>query len=128
MGEERIHDLDQLFGKNRPIKVRYEGKLYDLAHPDSFDPVQTNRLQKLQKETDELFSVNQEEMTDEQAEELGRVTEEALEMLNPELNKKISFWHRVNILFFYAEQVKKDAGKNEKKRESSLTGEMSTPD
>lgn len=130
MGEERIHDLDQLFGTHKAIKVKWQGELFELPHPDSFDPVQTNRIQKLKSKMTAGYSkfASADEVPDEVAEEIGRVTEEMLEILNSELNRLVSFWQRVRIITFYGEQVQAELSEEEKKRVSSLTGEISTPD
>ena len=127
--ERKVHDLDELFGKAKPIIVKWEGKEYRLRRPDSFGPKELNRFQHLQEQSYELQDASDGEMSDEQADELADITHRSIEMLNEKLAERLSFVQKVNVLLFYAEQVQEELPEGEKKRvKENLTGEKSSPD
>ncbi len=126
--ERKVHDLDELFGQAQPIVVKWEGKEYQLRRPDSFGPKELNQFQHLQEKSAELQSAKEGGMSDEQADQLEELTHQSIEMLNEKLVEKLSFIQKVNVLAFYAEQVREELPEGEKKRlEESLIGERSTP-
>ena len=124
---ERIHNLDELFGQNKPIIIVWEEKRYPLKHPDSFTPVEMNRFERLSKESEKLRLKDEEELSDEEAKLLGDITRKLLDLLNPDLAEKLTFTQQVNVLFFHAEEIRKEMGSQEKKTAESLIGEQSIP-
>lgn len=125
---EKIHNLDELFGKHKPIIIIWEDTRYPLKHPDSFNPEETQRFDRLRKEADSLFHLkSEEELSDQDARLLGKTVRELVDLLNPDLAERLTFNQQVNVALFYAEAVREEMGDQEKKTIGSLTGEQSTP-
>ena len=126
--DQNVLSLDELFGQADPVKVKWQGKMYNLRKVDAFNPKELNRWDHLQRKSEELENLEEEEMTDEQAETLEEVVYESVKMLNENLAEKTQFYHQVSILAFYGEKVKAETDELEKKRAKrlGLTGEPSS--
>jgi len=52
--ENKVLNLDEVFGEDRPIKVKWKGETYDLLRLEAFSPREINRFQNMQKDAAEL--------------------------------------------------------------------------
>jgi len=103
--ENKVLDLDALFGQARAVKVKWQGKEYELLRLEAIGPRQAVKFQKLQLRAAKLQNVD-EEMSDEQAAELEAVFNDILKLLCEELPlETMTVLHKMNILAFYTEQT-----------------------
>lgn len=103
-------DLDELFGQARALKVKWQGKEYELLKLEGISPTQAARFQKLRNRANLLQSQrtdnDDEEMSQEQAEELENIFDEMLGVLSKELPRDtMSFAMKMRILTWYIEET-----------------------
>lgn len=97
-----VLNLDELFGQNKAIKVKWGTKEYDLLATNSIGPRDLVRWQKLIGKVEKLQDLDTDEMTDEQADELESTINSALKLIGPDLPiGELSFMAKVRILEFY---------------------------
>ncbi len=97
-------DLDELFGQNKSIKVKWHDKQYELIPISAIGPKDALALQKMQARAT-AFSSQKEEITDETAAELERMFDEMLVILSRELPlEQIPFGAKMKILEFYTQE------------------------
>lgn len=52
--ENKVLDLDELFGQARAVKIKWEGRTYELLRMEGISPKQAARLNALQQKSFEL--------------------------------------------------------------------------
>jgi hypothetical protein len=112
MAEERkALDLDELFGQARALKVKWNGKEYELLQLEALGPKSISQFQALQKKTQALQMVSiSGEITDEQDREIVELFDQMLAMLCKDLPvKEMPFAAKSRTLEFYVTETQ---GKN----------------
>lgn len=105
----RTLNLDDLFGVAREIVITINKKDYKLKQPESFDPTDWVKLQKLMKEAGGLEGLEEEDFTEDTSQQLERLYVKMIEFLSPSLAKvKMAFAARVRIVLFYTAQIEGD--------------------
>lgn len=123
--ERKALDLDDLFGQARAVKVKWQGKEYELIQLSGIGPKDALLLQKMQARITALGS-QEGEFSDQNAEELEKMFDEMLSVLSKELPlETIPFGGKMRIIEFYTEET---SGKKKKAMSQKLTGEKSSPD
>ncbi len=126
-----VLNLDELFGQAQPIKVKWQGKDYELRNPEAMGPVEYAQFSKLQTRVNAL-QVGAGEMDEEQAGNMEQLVINMLAMLNSDLGKvPMPFVARMRALEFYSQQLGfEDASSAEKKAGEAepQAGTTSTPD
>jgi hypothetical protein len=121
--EVKALDLDELFGQDKSVKVKWHDKNYDLLLVGAIGPKDALALQKMQARTAALGMAS-DEINDQDAEELERMFDEMLKILSNELPlKEIPFGAKMRILQFYTEQSQ---GKKKDDVLPKQTGETSS--
>jgi len=108
MTKDKALNLDELFGRARPVVVVWQGERYELVRPEALTPVEYQRWVALQRRMAPLFDGldNVDNMTEKQAEELNTAITEALGLFNAELAAAgLPFAAKIKVLEFYTEQV-----------------------
>jgi hypothetical protein len=106
-------NLDDLFGHNQDVTVTWGGREYVLHGFQSIGPREFAHFDQVQKRAIGLKSTAS--MTEEQAEELGRLTDECLKIVGPDLPlDQMPFMAKVQTLQFYSEQLEGEAKKSPK--------------
>lgn len=104
-------NLDELFGTGRPIKVEIKGVKYELSRPEAFSARQYQQFTKFWAQFNPTNFQNSDD-----PDEIERVMDAILDMLNPALTKKLSFAMKLKVLDFYESEVTAEAkGTPEKK-------------
>lgn len=97
-------DLDELFGQAKAVKVKWQGKEYELMPIGAIGPKDALALQKMQARA-AAVSGGSDSITEETALELERMFDEMLVMLSKELPlNEIPFGGKMRILQFYTEE------------------------
>lgn len=97
-------DLDELFGQAKAIKVKWQGKEYELMPIAAIGPKDALALQKMQERSVSM-SEGSDSITEETALELERMFDEMLVILSKELPlDEIPFGGKMKILQFYTEE------------------------
>lgn len=100
MSDHRTLNLDELFGTAKPIAVELGGVKFDLSRPEAFTAKQ------YQKFVNFWAQFNPTRFQDsEDPEEIEKIMDQILDMLNPALAKKLSFPMKVKVLEFYGNEV-----------------------
>ena len=119
-------DLDELFGQAQIIKIKWQGKEYELMPTSAIGPKDALTLQKMQTRAQAL-SGGADTITEENAAELETMFDEILVILNKDLPlSEIPFGGKMKIIQFYMDEGegKKKAAAVSKKQ----TGEKSIPE
>lgn len=122
--QQRVLDLDDLLGQASSIKVKWNGREYELLRMESVSPKQAVKFQKLQARANRL-QTNGESTEEADAVELENVMDEMLGMLCKDLPlTEIPFGMKMRIVTFYGEQAQ---GKKKEIVQSAPIGAMSPP-
>lgn len=119
---DKVLNLDELFGKAKPVKVEMKGIEYELSRPDNFTPAQFQDFiglfnkfgrKKLGKNTDTLT--------------LDQIMNELLNMLNKDLLAAINetespFSMKIKVIEFYSEEALQEMVKKANKSSKKPTG------
>ena len=110
MSDENILNLDELFGTSRPIKVNYQGNVYELVRPEAFNPVQYQQFSKMQAKYGKLQNL---EKNLEDPSKLDDAMDGLIKLMCPELLKLgLPFAFKAKILEFYWNECLKDQYQN----------------
>lgn len=122
--KKRILDLDELLGQASAIKVKWNGREYELLRMESVSPKQAVKFQKLQARANRL-QMNSDNTEDADAVELESVMDEMLAMLCADLPlAEIPFGMKMRIVTFYGEEAQ---GKKKTAPQPAPTGETLPP-
>lgn len=100
-----VLNLDELFDRSRTIRVVWAGQDYFLRRPEDLGPAEMVAFQRMTEHANALQQATG-DMTKAQAEELGRLTAEGLQIICPELAAQgLPFLAQGRVLQFYAAQV-----------------------
>ncbi len=104
-----VLNLEELFGTDRPIVVRWQGAEYTLKRPEAMVPEDYARLSKLQATADRLRVSS--EVTEAVAATMGATVAQMMAMISPELAAlNLPFMAQVRVLDFYAQQIAPSPG------------------
>lgn len=130
MSEENkaVLNLDELFGQAEPIKVKWQGKNYELRRPEAMGPVEYAQFAKLQRKV-EVLQVGDGEMDEAQAGNMEQLVINMLAMLNSDLGKvPMPFVARMRALEFYSTQLGFEGAEKKAGEAEPRDGTTSTPD
>ncbi len=98
---DHVLNLDELFGKARPVKVVYEGIAYELVRPESLNPQQYQELVNLYNK---WVKERLDQGTD--AIKIDQAMTEIITVLNPKLaEKNLPFSWKSQVLEFYGNET-----------------------
>lgn len=129
--EKKVLDLDQLFGNTRTVKVKWEGKGYELVRVEALSPKAISRFQSMQKRASHLQmkSLN-DEMTEAESQEIVSLINTMLNTLCETMPvESMPFAAKTRALEFY---IMETQGKNAldialaKGKKGKRTGAMSS--
>ena len=112
--EKRTLDLDELFGDARPVKVKWNGKVYELLRLDAFSPREIHVFQKMQMEAEQLqkavgseqLSVSSGQSAVNSDQQISELFDKMLKCLCPQLPvDDIPFLAKTRIITFYIEET-----------------------
>jgi hypothetical protein len=110
--ENKVLDLDELFGQARAVKVKWQGKEYELLQMDAISPKQSLLFQKMVGRVQKLQAAqpnsgeHSEEEDEKNAVELEALVNECLKLLCAELPvETIPFGRRMQIMMFYSQET-----------------------
>lgn len=107
--EQRVLDLDELFGQARAVKVKWQGKEYELLRMEAIGPRQAVEFERLQARAARLYSsdtANGNGATDQDAADLEALIDGMLKILSEELPiGDMAFGVKLRIVQFYAEET-----------------------
>lgn len=125
-----VLDLDELFGNATPIKVKWQGKDYELRLPESMGPVEYAQFGKLQTRVNAL-QVGDGTMDETQAGEMDQLVNNMLAILNGEIGKaQLPFVARMRALEFYGQTLgyaEAESGPKKAAADAQPDGTTSTP-
>ena len=104
---KRVLNLDEMFGQDRPVKVLWGGREYELLRLEAFSPRQIHALGKLQGEAARL-GANAPKGADapDVDAEIGALFDEMLAVLCKELPlSTMPFLAKTRIITFYIEET-----------------------
>jgi hypothetical protein len=109
---DHVLNLDDLFGIAKPISVELDGAKYDLSRPESFTAKQYQKFARFWAEFNPTNFQNSDD-----PDEIERVMDQLLELLNPALAGKLSFAMKLKVLEFYGNEVSsQETGKTPAKK------------
>ena len=106
--DNKTLDLDALFGQAKPVKVKLNGKEYELLPMEGIGPRQAVQFQKLQLKAQKLqrLQTGLKEMDAKQAKELEELFNEMLRTLCPELPlAEMNTMQKIRTIVFYMEET-----------------------
>lgn len=108
---DRVLNLDELFGNSRPVVIVWKEKRFEFTLPDGMSLAQNNEWMKLQMRITNIQN-KVSDIADQDIEELEDLVGKILEILSPAyLAENPPFAHRVRALEFYAQEVFPDLDK-----------------
>jgi hypothetical protein len=114
-------DLDELFGQARAIKVRWEGKEYDLIQLEALGPREIVQFKKMHWKASNLqINSVSEEINDAQADEIVELFDQMMEMICKEFPKDAPFAIKARALEYYVVEME---GKKKIETPEPRTGE-----
>ena len=119
--ENKVLNLDEVFGQDRPIKVKWKENEYALHRFTALSVTEVLRFQKMRREVMRLQLI--EEVTEKEGGEIEALFNAMLKLIGPDLPlDEIPYVMKPSILAFYFEQI------DEKKRASTkrMTGARSS--
>jgi hypothetical protein len=107
MDENKVLNLDEMFGEDRPVKVKWKGVEYDLLRLEAFSPREINRFQMMQKDASELQRLKNENAADKSIDaKIEQLFDKMLSTLCAKLPlKEIPFLGKTRIITFYIEET-----------------------
>ena len=114
-------NLDELFGIDRPIVVKWHGNNYELRRPESLTPKEYVRWRKLTEKLEmaknmlgRISDQGPETLQENEAAELEQMTDEVIGLLNSGLNSVgLSFMAKSSVLQFYTSEVMAQEGQQD---------------
>ena len=107
---DHVLNLDELYGKAKPVKVVHEGIIYELARPESLNPTQYQDFVNLYNKwvTERL-----DQGTD--AVKIDQALTDIITVLNPKLaEKNLPLAWKSQVLEFYGNETLKPTGGSKK--------------
>jgi len=102
-------DLDELFGKDKPIIVKWGGKEYRMVGQRELSPKKSVQYQSLVNDAATLQSFGDGDISNEQAEVLENAINNALMIICEPLAKtNMPFMAKVEVIKFYTAQINPD--------------------
>lgn len=122
----KVLNLDELFGQARAVKVRWQGREYELLRMEGIGPKQATQFNKLHLQASRLQgSVNSQDVDDAQAEEIEEVFNKMIKILCADFPvSEAPFMAKMSIVQFYVEQTQGKKAMETALRK--LTGETSS--
>lgn len=107
MDENKVLNLDEMFGEDRPVKVKWHGESYNLLRLEAFSPREINRFQSMQKDASELQRLKNLNKADKSIDKkIEDLFDKMLSTLCVKLPlKEIPFLGKTRIITFYIEET-----------------------
>lgn len=125
--ENKILDLDELFGQARAVKIKWQGKEYELMRLEAISPKQSVAFNKLHLESARLQKKlnGKSEISDDEALQVEDLIDQMLLTICPSFPvAEIPFGYKSRCVQFYMEQNQsKKAAETDLKK---LTGQRSS--
>jgi hypothetical protein len=121
----KVLNLDELFGFDKRISVDYQGKRYELNHPEALGPKELLRLDHLQDRINAMQAIeNPSELTEAQAEELGDLLTEMLKIIgfSPAGKPGFLFLAKMRVMQFYLTETGLVGSEESEKKAEPQTG------
>lgn len=105
--DNKVLNLDEMFGEDRPVVVKWHGKSYNLLRLDAFSPREINRFQSMQKDASELQRLKNANKEDKSIDKkIEDLFDKMLSTLCVKLPlKEIPFLGKTRIITFYIEET-----------------------
>ena len=102
--EQKTLDLDELFGQARAIKVKWQGKEYELLKMEGIGPQEAVKFQKMQNAASKLQ--RSKNMDDTSAKQIEKLFDDMLKVLCKDLPVgEMSFMAKTRTLTYYIEET-----------------------
>jgi len=105
-------NLDEFFGVEAPIVVKWQNRSHELVRPKGLGPKDLLKLDKLQVKYRALLNIAEEpgtedrEMTEDELEQVGEAIDAILDLVAPTIKAdSMPFFAKMKLLAFYNEQV-----------------------
>lgn len=107
MSDQKVLNLDEMFGEDRPVTVVWQGVKYDLLRMEAFSPREINRFQTMQKDASELQRLKNANKDDKSIDgKIEALFDKMLSTLCAKLPlKEIPFLGKTRIITFYIEET-----------------------
>lgn len=109
--KNKVLNLDEVFGQDRPIKVKWQGREYELLRLEAFSPRQIQALGKMQEAAQKLSThtqppPNTSYLGEEQDTKIEQLFDEMLSTLCKDLPlNEMPFLAKMRIITFYIEET-----------------------
>ena len=105
--DNKVLNLDEMFGEDRPVKVKWKGESYNLLRLEAFSPREINRFQSMQKDASELQRLKNANKDDKSIDgKIEALFDKMLSTLCAKLPlKEIPFLGKTRIITFYIEET-----------------------
>lgn len=126
--EQKVLDLDELFGQARAVKVRFKGAEYEFLRTDGISPRQATQFNQMHLKSARLQkSMQKGEVSDAQAEQIDGILSQMIKVLCPNFPvNDLGFMAKTQVIQFYMEQTQgKKATETMLKK---MTGEIPSHD
>lgn len=107
VADKHLLDLDAVFGVDKPpIIVRWQGKEYELTHPEAMNAEQLLKYEQLSAMAQDLSNKGARTGV-----KIERALQQLIEIIAPELAKReLTFLQKVTVMQFYNEQIEPAKG------------------
>jgi hypothetical protein len=124
--DNKVLDLDELFGQARAVKVRWKEQEYEFLRMEGISPKQATAFNKLHLKSAKLQKAMQSgEVGDDEAEQIDEVLSQMILVLCPTFPvSEVQFMMKTQIIQFYMEQTQGKKAMETALKE--LTGETSS--
>ena len=105
--DNKVLNLDEMFGEDRPVVVKWHGESYNLLRLEAFSPREINRFQSMQKDASELQRLKNANKDDKSIDgKIEALFDKMLSTLCAKLPlKDIPFLGKTRIITFYIEET-----------------------
>lgn len=105
--DNKVLNLDEMFGEDRPVVVKWKGENYNLLRLEAFSPREINRFQSMQKDANELQRLKNANKDDKSIDKkIEDLFDKMLSTLCTKLPlKEIPFLGKTRIITFYIEET-----------------------
>lgn len=105
--DNKVLNLDEMFGEDRPVVVKWHGESYNLLRLEAFSPREINRFQSMQKDASELQRLKNANKDDKSIDKkIEDLFDKMLSTLCVKLPlKEIPFLGKTRIITFYIEET-----------------------
>jgi hypothetical protein len=107
--DNKVLNLDELFGQARAVKVRWQGEEYELLRMEGIGPKQATQFERLSQKAAQL-QIQNGDVTDDQAEKIDEIFTSMLSILCADFPKDVPFVAKMRVLEFYMEQTRGKKG------------------